>query len=104
MSSGDEVVGSVVDASGREVVLLARVWNEKVVRNHPEMVGHLDDLLEAIARPDHIEADPLVDRTRCYRRNVGPSRWLVAVVSYEQEPARIVTAFANRKDPRTWTS
>ena len=32
----------------------------------------------------------------------GPSRWLMAVVSYEQEPARIITALANRKDPKTW--
>jgi hypothetical protein len=24
------------------------------------------------------------------------------VVSYEQEPARIITALANRKDPKTW--
>lgn len=102
MSSGDEVVASVVDASGREVVLLARVWNEKIVRDHPEMVGHLDDLLETIAQPDHVEPDPIADRARCYRRNVGPSRWLVAVVSYEQETARIIAAFANRKDPRTW--
>jgi hypothetical protein len=24
------------------------------------------------------------------------------VVSYEQEPARIITALANRKDPKQW--
>jgi hypothetical protein len=31
------------------------------------------------------------------------SRWLLAVVSYEQQPGRIVTALANRKDPKQWT-
>ena len=39
-------------------------------------------------------------RTRFYSRNVGPSRWLLVVVSYEQRPARIITAVANRKDPK----
>ncbi len=32
----------------------------------------------------------------------GPSRWLLVVVSYEQEPARILTAVALRKDPKQW--
>src|SRR5208282_4964141 len=34
-----------------------------------------------------------------YARGAGPSQWLLVVVSYEQTPARIVSAFANRKDP-----
>jgi hypothetical protein len=49
---------------------------------------------------DHTEPDTLSGRTRFYRRDVGPSRWLLVVVSYEQEPARIITALANRKDPK----
>lgn len=44
----------------------------------------------------------LADRIRFYRRGVGPSRWLMTVVSYEQQPARIITALANRKDPKRW--
>ena len=47
---------------------------------------------ETVAKPDHVEPDALPARTRFYRRSVGPSRWLMAVVSYEQEPARIITA------------
>ncbi len=42
-------------------------------------------------RPDHVEPDALPARSRFYRHGVGPSRWLMAVVSYEQEPARIIT-------------
>ncbi len=53
-------------------------------------------------RPDHVEPDALPARTRYYRRGLGPSRWLMAVVSYEQQPARIITALANRKDPKRW--
>jgi hypothetical protein len=32
-----------------------------------------------------------------------PDGTRVVVLSYEQEPARLITAFANRKDPRTWS-
>jgi len=49
-----------------------------------------------------IELDALPGRTRFYRRDVSPSRWLLVVVSHEQEPARIITALANRKDPKGW--
>ena len=55
--------------------------------------------------PDHVARDPIFEeRTRYYARDVGPSRWLLVVVSYEQQPARIVSAFANRKDPKSWSA
>lgn len=62
----------------------------------------VEAVIGAVARPDHVEPDVLSRRTRCYRRNVGPSRWLLVVVSFEQEPARIITAVANRKDSKQW--
>jgi hypothetical protein len=37
-------------------------------------------------------------------QHTGPSQWLLVVVSYEQTPARIVSAFANRKDPKSWSA
>jgi hypothetical protein len=95
-------IGRVQDPDGREVVLLVGIWEEKITRDHPELAGHLDAVLEVVSQPDHVEQDPLPGRHRFYRRNVGTSRWLLAVVSYEQEPARIITALANRKDPKTW--
>jgi hypothetical protein len=99
--SEDAIVRSVHDSEGREVVLPVRIWEEKISRDHPELSGWLDEVLNAVARPDHVEPDSVLGRTRFYRRNIGPSRWLVAVVSYEQQPARIITALANRKDPKT---
>ena len=93
---------TVIDPDGREVVLLARIWEDKIVRDHPELVSHLEGVIQTVATPDHVEPDGLPARTRFYRRDVGPSRWLMVVVSYEQEPARIITALANRKDPRRW--
>jgi hypothetical protein len=75
---------------------------DKITRDHPELVDHLEAVMETVAKPDHVEPDALPDRTRFYRRGAGPSRWLMAVVSYEQQPARIITTMANRKDPRRW--
>lgn len=99
----DEFAGECKDLEGLRVVLPARVWHEKVLSDHPEMDAHINDVLRAVSKPDHVAIDPVYDeRRRYYLRNAGPSRWLLAVVSYEQEPPRIVSAFGNRKDPRSW--
>jgi hypothetical protein len=59
----------------------------------------------AVSTPDHVAPDPsFEDRKRYYARDVGPSRWLLVIVSYEQTPARIVSVFANRKDPKSWSA
>ena len=102
MASDKPAAATITDPDGRHVVLLARIWEDKLTRDHPELVDHLEAVMETIAEPDHVEPDALPDRTRFYRRGRGPSRWLMAVASYQQSPARIITALANRKDPRRW--
>jgi hypothetical protein len=102
MSTDDPAAGTVIDPDGHEVVLLPRIWENKIARDHPELLDHLDAVMDTVAKPDHVEPDTLPDRTRFYRRDVGPSRWLMVVVSYAQQPARIITALANRKDPKRW--
>lgn len=102
MSTDEPRAATITDPDGREVVLLVRIWEGKIARDHPELVDHLDAVMETVTKPDHVEADTLPARTRFYRRNAGPSRWLMAVVSYEQEPGRIITALANLKDPKRW--
>ncbi len=104
MANPDDILATVIDRDGHEVALLTPIWERKITRDHPELADHLDAVLETVARPDHVQPDSQSDRTRFYRRDAGPSRWLLAVVSYEQEPGRIITALANRKDPRQWTS
>ncbi|MFZ2113076.1 MAG: hypothetical protein WAU77_05015 [Solirubrobacteraceae bacterium] len=75
------------------------------MRDHPEIAGHRADVLRAVSAPDHVAADPIFEqRTRYYVRGVGQSRWLQVVVSYEETLARIVSAFANRKDPKSWSA
>jgi hypothetical protein len=93
------------DPDGTRVVVLGAVWREKIVRDHPEICAHLSAVLRAVSRPDHVAPDPIfAKRTRYYVRGAGPSQWLLVVVSYEQTPARIVSAFANRKDPKSWSA
>ena len=102
MANENRSAATVTDPDGREVVLLTRIWEDKISRDHPELVDHLEAVMETVAGPDHVEPDALSHRTRFYRRGAGPSRWLMAVVSYEQQPGRIITALANRKDPKRW--
>jgi len=102
MAAEHQALMSVVDPDGREVVLLVRIWSEKITMDHPELAGQQEAVMAAVEHPDHVEPDVLPSRTRFYRRTSAPSRWLLVVVSYEQEPARIITALANRKDPKLW--
>jgi hypothetical protein len=99
----EAILATVADRDGHQVVLFARIWEQKIIRDHPELTSHLAAVLETVAQPDHLQPDTIPARTRFYRRAAGPSRWLLAVVSYAQQPGRIITALANRKDPKQWT-
>lgn len=106
---GEQLAGEARDSDGNRVVVPHALWHERVLRDHPELGHHLVDVLRAISEPDQVVADPaFTGRRRHYLRNAGPSRWLLVVLSYEQEPARLeparlITAFAHRKDPRSWS-
>jgi hypothetical protein len=102
MADTDRILASVTDPDGHEVVLLERIWSEKIAVDHPELTACREAVVVAVSHQDHVERDELHSRLRFYARNVGPSRWLLVVVSYEQEPARIITAVANRKHPKKW--
>lgn len=102
MSDGERLLGEVSDPDGVLVVLPARIWDEKIVVDHPELRDLREQVLAVIGTPDHVEPDQQADCRRYYRRSVGPSKWLMVVVSFEQEPARIITALALRKDPKPW--
>jgi hypothetical protein len=68
MTSDDPHAGAVIDPDGHEVVLLARIWEDKIARDHPELVDQLDAVMQTVAKPDHVEPDALPARTRFYRR------------------------------------
>jgi hypothetical protein len=99
----EELVGEAWDLDGHRVVVPAAIWQGKVLIDHPELRFHLPDVLRAIYSPDHVLRDPkFKDRRQHYLRGAGPSRWLLVVLSYEQEPARLISAFPRRKDPDPW--
>ena len=79
MSPDEPRAASVTDPDGREVVLLVRIWEGKIARDDPELVGQLEAVMETVARLDYVEPDALPGRARFYRRDAGPSRWLMAV-------------------------
>lgn len=98
------IAGETKDPADVQVVVPAGLWRDKNLRDHPELTSHLVDVLRAVAEPDRVLPDPVYERRRRhYLRGAGPSRWLLVVVSYEQEPARVISAFGNRKDPRSWS-
>jgi hypothetical protein len=37
---------------------------EKIARDHPELVDHLEAVMETVAKPDHVEPDALPARRR----------------------------------------
>lgn len=89
------------DPEGNPAILPASLWRGKILQNHSELASHVDDVLRAVQAPDVVHIDPTyAKRRRFYLRGAGPSRWLLVVVSYEQSPARIISAFGIRKDPR----
>jgi len=100
----EAIAGEARDPDGKRVVVPRLLWEEKLLRDHPEVGPHLADVLRTVGEPDHVAVDPVYERRRrYYLQDAGPSRWLLVVVSYEQEPARVITAFGNRKDPPSWS-
>jgi hypothetical protein len=99
----EKIIGETADREGARVVLLARIWHEKVLSEHVELMSFAEVVLQAVRSAEHVEDDPVYpERRRYFAQGVGPSRWVLVVVSYEQDPARIISAFGHRKDPPTW--
>jgi hypothetical protein len=82
------------------VVVFSETARAHILENHPELADHLDAIVATVAAPEHVNPDPRPGRERRYRRGVGPSRWMVVVVDSNREVPQVVTAMANRKDPR----
>ena len=91
-------LGNVRDPAGREVVLDAEGW-QHILDNHREMARYQDAVLDTVQGADVRRPDPRLGRERLYRYGVGPSIWCFVVVDYNQEPARVVTAFGSRRNP-----
>lgn len=91
-------LAETVDPDGRAVVLDKESW-EHILHEHGELAPYREEIMVTVSSPDHRRLDPRPGRERYYSRDLGPSRWLFVVVHFSETPARIVTAYANRKDP-----
>ena len=101
------ILAHATTPDARRVVLFADTWHEHILdprAGHRELATHLDAVLATVSMPDHREPDPFERRERFYKEGVGPSRWLMVVVCFEQEPARIVTAlgYGHGRSPAGW--
>jgi hypothetical protein len=101
------ILAETTTLDGLRVVLYEDTWRDHVLdeqSGHVELAPHLGAVLEAVSTPDQREPDQRQARERFYKRGVGPSRWLMVVVSFEEEPARILTAFGygHGRSPAGW--
>jgi hypothetical protein len=101
------VLAETATPESLRVVLFEDTWMRHVLdphSGHAELEPHLGVVLDVIASPDHREPDDWPHRERFFKKDVGPSRWLMVVVDSEQEPARIVTAFGygHGQSPAGW--
>lgn len=89
----------VTDPDGRVVEFTEESW-QHIVIERPSRPNDVHQILEAITHPHLRAPDPRPGRERFYRRHqTDKVRWLRVVVDFTQDPAIVVTAFIQRKDP-----
>jgi hypothetical protein len=67
---------------GRRIVVLDEEGWEHILDEHAELAIYQEEIIATVCSPDHRIADPRPGRERYYRSNLGPSRWLFAVVDF----------------------
>lgn len=97
--SGEPVARST-DPDGRDVVFDERVYRHLIDWRRQHLLDQIAVIVQAVSRPDHHEDDPIAGRDRFYRYNPITERWLRVAVDFGEEPGFVVTALAQRTDPR----
>src|SRR5688572_5990739 len=98
MRQSGGMLASTVDPDGRLVELSEERWGH-IASGHPELRAHLRDVMDVIRMPDKRLPGRRANEEWFYREGAGPSRWLKAVVHYDQGRGHIITAFARRSMP-----
>ena len=89
------------DRHGRTVVLSEKGWAH-IRTSHREMDAWEEALKSAVESADIFEQGKRPGVELLWARNLGPARWLVVVVAYdEHKPGRILTAYASTRPPRS---
>jgi hypothetical protein len=91
----------VSDPDGRDVVFDASSHLHLASRKRNALLEAVEDILQAVARPDFRETDPIDGRERFYRADFDrPGQWLLVVVDFNDSPGWVVTVFVTELDPR----
>ncbi len=93
------VIAKAISPQKRTIEITERKW--AYIQRHVEMRGELELLLAAIRQPDLQEPDPCPGRERYWLHTQPPFRfrWLRAVVQFEGDVDRVVTAFGQDNEP-----
>ncbi len=90
---------TITDPDGRVIEFTELSWHHIEIRR-PELLEDLHLILAAIEAPDHRQKDRIVGRERFYLRRVTEKvRWMTVVVDFNSDPAVVVTAFIQRRNP-----
>jgi hypothetical protein len=73
-------------------------WDH-VLRQHPDMVDALKDVVLTIEHPTYREPDVRPGRERLFRPG-GSQGWIRVVTEFQGDIDRVVTAFSQSNDPR----
>jgi hypothetical protein len=85
------------DPDGRVVVFDERTEAHLAI-GRPQMLRHVDAILDTVSRPDLREDDPAPGRERFGAISI-PNRRLPVVIGFNEPPAFVVTAFVEHHEP-----
>lgn len=51
MTADEDVIAQTRDPEGRDVVLLRRIWDNKLATSRPELAGYQDEVLVTVTSP-----------------------------------------------------
>jgi hypothetical protein len=93
----EQMLFTAIDLRGRTVIL-----NEKglqhVIEEHRE-VGNVQIIKEAVEKADTRTKGNFPGCEKLWAPEVGPTRWMVAVVAYVDRIGEVITAFGSTKGP-----
>ena len=58
VAADEHLLAELSDPDGRAVVLPERIWEDKIIKDHPELRAHLERVLGTVTKPDLAEPDP----------------------------------------------
>jgi hypothetical protein len=70
------------DIDGIDVFLGYKEWNEHILKRHPELNNFLDEIKQAIEKPDLRHRDPEDPRVRLYYREIPQEKRLHPKLTY----------------------